>query len=128
MKYCKDIANLILSVFWECLIMPSNDSITLKETLIPKVLKSTCRKFWGLSACKNSTSSVTSFLRYCQDIVNLLFWKLWQCLINLLQAFMLICMQKTNLINHFLLKILQRNRKLVILGNLGIPGHRHLKW
>ena len=32
-------------------------------------------------------------------------------------------MQKINFITHFLLKILQRNSKRVILGNLGISGH-----
>ena len=36
--------------------------------------------------------------------------------------------QKINFITHFFLKILQRNSKLVILGNLGVPGHIHLKW
>ena len=41
---------------------------------------------------------------------------------------MLIYMQKVNFITHFFLKILQRNSKLVILGNLGMPGHTHLKW
>ena len=61
LRYCKDIANLLLWVFWECLIMPiNNNSITLKETLMPKVLKS-CRKLWCLSTGKKSTSSLTSF-------------------------------------------------------------------
>ena len=32
-------------------------------------------------------------------------------------------MQKINFITHFFLKILQRNSKLVILGNFGMPGH-----
>ena len=36
----------------------------------------TIRKLWYLSACKKSTSSLTSFLRYCEDIANLLFWEL----------------------------------------------------
>ena len=31
-----------------------------------KVLELTCGKFWCLSACKKSTSSLTSFLRYCR--------------------------------------------------------------
>ena len=47
---------------------------------MPKMLKSTCRKLWCLSACKKSTSSLTSFLRYCKDITNLLFWEFWECL------------------------------------------------
>ena len=36
---------------------------------------------------------------------------------------MLVCMQKINFITHFFLKILKRNGKLVILGNLSMPGH-----
>ena len=36
---------------------------------------------------------------------------------------MLVWMQKFNFIILFFLKILQRNSKLVTLGNLGIPGH-----
>ena len=34
---------------------------------------------------------------------------------------------KTNFITLFFLKILYKNSKLVILGNLGMPGHKHLK-
>ena len=41
---------------------------------------------------------------------------------------MFICMKKINFIIHFFLKILQRNSKLAILGNLGMPGHTYLKW
>ena len=41
-----------------------------------RVLQSICRKLWFLSACKKSTSCVTSFLRYCKDTANLLFWEL----------------------------------------------------
>ena len=60
-----------------------------------------------------------------------LYWELWKCLtipsknlsIKLKQSFMLICMQKINCITHFFLKMLQRNSKLFILGNLGMPGH-----
>ena len=36
---------------------------------------------------------------------------------------MLLGMQKINFIIHFFIKILQRNSKLVILGNLGMHGH-----
>ena len=41
---------------------------------------------------------------------------------------MFICMQKINFITQFFFNILQRNSKLVILGNLGMPDHTHLKW
>ena len=36
---------------------------------------------------------------------------------------MLTCMQKINCITHFLLSMLQRNSRLNILSNLGMPGH-----
>ena len=36
---------------------------------------------------------------------------------------MLVGIQKIDFITHFFLKILQRNSKLVILGNLDMPGH-----
>ena len=69
------------------------------------------------------------FLGYCKDIASLLFWELWERLtipikndsINLQETFMLICTQQINVITHFFIKILQRNSKLVILGNLGTP-------
>ena len=98
-------------------------------------MKSTCRKRWCLSACKKSTSSLTSFLRYCRHCKLAILGTLGilehlhqNHNINLKQAFMLICMQKINCITHFFLKMLQRNSKLVILGNMGMPGHTHLKW
>ena len=69
------------------------------------------------------------FLGYCKDIASLLFWELWERLtipikndsINLQETFMPICTQQINVITHFFVKILQRNSKLVILGNLGTP-------
>ena len=96
---------------------------------MPKMLKQICRKLWHLSASKKWTSYLTSFLRYCKDIGNLLLWELWECLtifirnhsINLQETFMLICMQKTIFIPNFFLKLLQRNIKLVILSNLVMP-------
>ena len=101
-----------------------------------KVFKSTCMKFWCLSAGEKSTSSLTSFSRYCKDNGNLLFWKLWKCLtisiknysINLQVTFILTCMRKINFINHCCLKVLKKYRKLVTLDKLGMSGHTHLKW
>ena len=97
LRYCKDIANSLLSVLRECfLIMPiNNDSITLQETLQetlkPKVLKSTSRKLWCLSACTKSFSSLTSFLRHCKYITNSLFLELWECLIISIKIIVSIC-------------------------------------
>ena len=98
---------------------------------MPKVLKSTCRKLWCLSRCKKSTSSPTSLFRYCKNIVNLLFWELWEWLTVPIKIIVSICgkfsslpaCKKINVITHFFLKILKRSSKLVILGNLGMPGH-----
>ena len=62
LRYCKDIASFSFWVLCECLIMSiNNDSITLQENMMSKVLKSTCRKLWCLSTYKKSTSSQTSF-------------------------------------------------------------------
>ena len=80
---------------------------------------------------QKSISSLTSSLRYCKEIVNLLFWKLWECLTIPIKIIVWICSKllylsackKINFITHFFLKILQRNSKLVILGNLSMPGH-----
>ena len=80
---------------------------------------------------QKSTSSLTSFLRYCKDIVNLLFWELWECLTIPIKIIVSICSKllclsackKINFFTHFFLKIMQRNSKLVILGNLSMPGH-----
>ena len=93
--------------------MPINNDSTLQETFLPFLLKSICRKLWCLSAYKNSTASLNTFLRYCKDIVNLLYWELWKCLailiknhnINLLETFMLFFINKINFITHFFLTI-----------------------
>ena len=77
-------------------------------------------------------SIVTYFLRSSKDIANLLTLgsltiKNENHGINLQETFMHICRQTINYITHFFLKILQRNSTLVILGNLGMPGHKERK-
>ena len=42
-----------------------------------KLIVLICRNIWCLFACKNSNSSLSSFLKYCKDITNLIFWVLW---------------------------------------------------
>ena len=83
-------ANLLFWELWECFIMLINDNITLLENLVVKVLKSTFRPFWCLSACKKCLS-VTSFLRYCKDIANVLFRELCKCLTILINIIVWIC-------------------------------------
>ena len=125
-------------VLWEWLIVPINDdSIALEETLMPKVLKSTCSQLWCLSAYQKLTSSLTFFFgeilqRHCKlailGTLGMLCHTHENHSIDLWPVFMLIYMQKNNFIIYFYLETLQKNRKLVILGNLGITGHTHLKW
>ena len=101
-----------------------------------KIILSIFRKLSWLSACKNSPSSLTSFLRYCKEIANLLFYVLWACLashtqsgtINLYKNLVFIRKQKINFIPHVFLEIFQRCCKLVILGTLSMPGYAHPKW
>ena len=45
------------------------------------IVNNSLMKLWCLSACKKRTPFLTSFLRYCKDIPNLLLWVLWECLI-----------------------------------------------
>ena len=61
------IANLLLWELWECLTIPI------------KILLSICSNLLCLSACKKSTSSLNSSLRYCKEIANLSFWVTWAC-------------------------------------------------
>ena len=108
-RYCKDIANLLLWVLWECLIMTIIMIVwTCRKLSIcgklwylstcrkrnqfsrfckdmqtryfgnfwnacpfpSKIIVSICRKLSCLSACKNSTSSLISFLQYCNKSIN----------------------------------------------------------
>ena len=98
-----------------------------------------CPKYWNqlwrLSACKKSTSCLTSCLKYCKDIANLLVWELWECSIIPIKTIVLFVgnlhapRHAKNQLHHSLLcKILRRNSKLVILGTLGMSGFAHLKW
>ena len=69
----KDIANLLLWVFWECLVMSiNNDSITLQQMLMSNVLKSTCKKPWCLSVCNKSTSSLIFVIVVFWDVAKTL--------------------------------------------------------
>ena len=108
---------------------------TLQETLIPKVLKFTFRKLWSLSTCKKSISSLTAFLSLVKTSQTCYFGNFGNAWPSPIKIILSICSKlsclsacKKSTITQFFLKILQRNSKLVILGNLGMPGHTHLKW
>ena len=97
----------------------------MQEALIPRVLKSTCRKFWCLFACKkiNFISHFFQILsKHCKlsilaalGMLDLPYQKPYYQLIKNVYAYL---HAKT----HFFLKTLQRNSKLVVFG------HTHLKW
>ena len=77
---------------------------------------------------QKATSSLTSFLRYCKVIADLLFWELWECLtisIKIFESLMLICMQNINFTLQVFLEILQQYCKFVTLSTLGIAGYAH---
>ena len=102
LRYCKDIANLLLSVLCECLIIPTNRKLCWNQLV----------GNFDVYLHAKTQLDLTSFLRCCKDIANLLFWELCECLIisiknhgiNLKDAFMFIWMQKINFITHFFLK------------------------
>ena len=114
-----------LWVLWECLIMPiNNDSITMLETLMPKVLQSTCRKLWCL--CMQKINFISNFLFW--DIVKILqtyFWYSEHAWIRTpkmitstcrLSTSMVICMPKINFIIHFFLEILHCKESYKFIG------------
>ena len=114
-----------------------------------KMIVSPCRKLWCLQ-CWNQL--VGKFDVYLHSRNQLHLWLLFWDVVESLQTWYfgnsgnagpfqskiivsicgepscLTACKKINFITHFFLKILQRNNKLVILGNLGMPGHKHIKW
>ena len=74
LRYCKYFANLLFRVTWAGLAMliKIDAGIHVQDTLMficmqnssRLMLVSVCTIFWYLSACKKSTSSLPSFLRY----------------------------------------------------------------
>ena len=83
----------------------------------------------------SSTSSLTSFLRYCRDFANLPFWVIWAGLamtskndtISFQKTLMFVFMEKITSIPPLFLEILRRYCKLVILDTLDTSGHTHQK-
>ena len=76
---------------------------------------------------KKSTSSLTSCLRYCKDILAIFRTFIGKYYFDLQETFILLFIQKTNFITCFFCKTLKRNSKLNIFGNLGMPSHTQLK-
>ena len=125
---------------------------TSVRPLPSKTIILTCRNcdvFNTISACKKWTPYLTSFLRYCKDVTNVLYleyfenaWsypsimiaspcrKLWcpNCWNKLVGNSHPYLHAKNHLHHSRFLMILLRNSKLVILSNLGMPGQKHMKW
>ena len=84
-----------------------------------------------LFAGKKLTSSFTLFLRYCKDIVNLLFWVLWACLAMHTQSdtinFHDYLHAKNQLHPPCFFGDISKICKLVTLGTLGMPSYTHPK-
>ena len=136
MRYCEDIANLLLWVIWEYLIMPiNNDNINLtgKFDALSVFLGN-----FDVDICmqKINLTSLTSFLSYCKDIANLLFWELWECLTISIKIILSICCKllywsackKPTSSHNSFLRYCKEIAQLIILYNLGMPGHINLKW
>ena len=94
-----------------------------------KVLKWTCWKLWCISSCRQLISSLTSFLRYCEDNCKLAILRTLRILdrphrphridfrkLSCLSA----CKKSTSSVTSFL-------RCCKEIANLGIPGRTHLK-
>ena len=118
-KIYYNIAKLLFWVPWAWLIIPT------------KMIISTSRKVWCLSACKKLTSS----LDLSQDNANLLFWILLECLamaiknngVSLKRNFAFIFIQKIKFTSLLFFEILLWYCKLVILGISDIIGQPHQK-
>ena len=115
-----DIAEFLqLWVIWAGIAWPCS----------PRLMVSTCIIFWHF-ICMQKNHSFPSFLRYCKDITNLLFWVCWTFLAmtsknittSLQKSLMLLIV-----IPALFLEILQTYCKLIILGTFGNLGHAKQK-
>ena len=96
------------------------------------MIASIWRNLRHVFADKKFTSSFTFFLRYCKDIVNLLFWVLWECLAMHTQS-------DTNNFHDYLhaknqihpscfFGDIAKICKLLTLGTLGMLSNTNPKW
>ena len=75
--------------------------------------------------------ALTSLLRYCKHIANLLFWQFWACLtmaiknnsINLYKILKFICTQKINFISYIFLEILKKDIANLLFWMLCLIKH-----
>ena len=79
---CMPKINLSLTSFWDIVNKLKTcyfENLGNAWLLQSKIIVSICRKLSCLSAYKKSTSSLTYFFRYYNEIANLLFWGIWAC-------------------------------------------------
>ena len=92
MRCCKVIANLLLWVIWECLIMSiNNDNINLVGNFDAQSVEINLQKTLMFIYMQKINFIFNLFLRYFKDIANLLFWKLWECLTIPIKIILSIC-------------------------------------
>ena len=116
-KFCNVLESKIKKIVGTILVilvnlcMPGNTHLKWQVEL--------WRNLCHLSAGKKSTSSFTFSLWYCKDIVNMLFWVLWDGWLSTTKVILLpyrklvfICRQKISFISYALLEILQRYANL----------------
>ena len=119
--FCK-IIKLLFWELWKCL------------TISIKIIVSSYCKFSCLPASRKSTLSLTTFLRYCREIENSLFWEICAYLAthitndSIKKRLTIISRGKSTPSFTFSL-IYCKNiaYKVVVLGALGMPGHAHRK-
>ena len=91
LRYCKDIANLLPWVIWECLIMPIIENSNLVGNFDDQTVEINFKETL-MSICMQKINFIFNFFkRYCQDIANLLFWELWECLTISIKIALAIC-------------------------------------
>ena len=83
MFICMQIINFIPNFFFEILYRHCKLAILGTLEMLDHLHQNhsiNLSKFSYVPACKKSTLSFTSFLRYCREIANFLFWVIWACL------------------------------------------------
>ena len=113
----------------------------------PSIIRSTCGRLWLLKWWNQFVGNfdvylhaenqlhLSSFLRYHKNIANFAIWELCECLIIPIKIMVSICgklsclsacKKWTTSLTSFL-RYCKEIAKLVFLGNMGKPGHTHLK-
>ena len=104
----------------------SNDSITIQETLIIKVLKSTCKKLWCLSVRKKSTLLYFFLKIFQRNSKPVILGNLGKPAHKMMFFYLRCLSTGKKSISSFTFSL--RYCKLAILGTLGIANYAHPNW